>query len=65
MENSLLLADALIKNHVNLELHIFPEGSHGLSLATEDTSTGLKERVVPQCQPWIDLAGAWLKNFYD
>lgn len=65
VENSLLLADALIKNHVNLELHIFPEGSHGLSLATEDTSTGLKERVVPQCQPWIDLARAWLKNFYD
>lgn len=62
VENSLLLAAALVRNGVSLECHLFPEGSHGLSLATEDTSNGRTEMVVPSCQSWIELAGEWLKR---
>lgn len=62
VQNSLLLADALVRNHVSLELHIYPEGPHGLSLATEDTSVGLGERIEPWCQSWISLAGEWMKH---
>ena len=60
--NSLLLAENLIKSGVNVELHIFPTGCHGLSLATEDTCKGLEKMVVPQCQSWITLAREWLKT---
>lgn len=51
---------------VSLELHIFPEGRHGLSLANEetdkDTADGRGPFVVPCCQIWISLAREWLKR---
>lgn len=62
VQNALLLAEALVKNHVSLELHIYPVGAHGLALATEDTSIGMKERIEPWCQSWISLAGEWMKH---
>lgn len=62
VQNSLLLADALVRNKVSLEFHLFPSGSHGLALATEDTCGGRPELIKPQCQPWITLAGEWLKR---
>ncbi len=34
VENSLLLASALAENGIDFELHIYPDGPHGLSLAT-------------------------------
>ena len=62
VQNSLLLAEVLIKNHVSLEFHLFPSGPHGLSLATEDTCGGRPELIEPRCQSWISLAGEWLKQ---
>lgn len=62
VENSLLLAQALSKHRVGLELHIYPTGGHGLSLATEDTSAGDERRTEPRCQSWIRMAGEWLGN---
>lgn len=62
VQNSLLLAEALVNSGVNVELHIFPTGCHGLSLATEDTSNGMEKMVVPRCQSWIALAGEWLRT---
>lgn len=62
VENSLLMAMSLKKAGVPVELHIFPEGEHGLSLAS-----GLVERtdgsgVQKSCAVWIELADAWIKN---
>lgn len=37
VENSLMLFDALRRNAVPVELHIYPHGRHGLSLATAET----------------------------
>lgn len=62
VQNSLLLADALVRNNVSLEFHLFPSGPHGLALATEDTCGGRPELVELCCQPWIALAGEWLKR---
>ena len=46
------------------ELHIFPEGRHGLALASEETAKDMDDGrgtyVVPACQQWIRLAGVWL-----
>ena len=60
VQNSLLLADALVKNGVSLEFHLYPVGCHGLALATEETADGQERYIEPQCQSWITLAGKWL-----
>lgn len=58
VENTLLYMDALRKNGVSCEAHIFAEGHHGLSLATKD----VESVPVPEIQPWIDLAITWVNN---
>lgn len=63
LENSLLLAAAMRRQGVNFELHVYPTGGHGLSLATEETAGEKTELIEPQCQSWISLAQAWLENF--
>lgn len=63
LENSLLLASALRKAGVSFELHVFPEGGHGSSLANEETSGILKkELVIPEAQVWISLAHTWIEH---
>lgn len=62
-ENSLLFADALRKKNIPFELHIYPRGRHGLSLANEETNPiNGKSALVLECQNWITMAGAWIKN---
>lgn len=52
MENSLIYAQALRKKNVDFELHIFPEGGHGL---------GLKDEV-PYVKRWTSLCEDWLRE---
>jgi len=49
-ENSLLFYQALIKAGTDSELHIFPEGRHGIGLAKQ----------TPGAQAWPMLAKQWL-----
>ena len=56
VENAWLLADALRKNGVPMEMHILPHGAHGLALATEETNM-----VEPSCQAWPDWAARWIR----
>ena len=57
--NSINYASALHKAGVSCELHVFDEGAHGLSLATEETGcTSDKEK---RCAAWVDLACDWLR----
>jgi len=49
--NSYLYATALAQNHIEHEIHVFPEGGHGLGLATE------KNAHVAQ---WAPLMKNWL-----
>ncbi len=63
VESSLLLASAMRKHNVNFEMHIYPAGCHGLSLASEETG-GTDQRLnEPQCQSWISLVKTWIANF--
>lgn len=50
VENSLLLARALSANGVPFELHVFPEGPHGLGLAAG----------IPGIEQWPSLCQTWL-----
>lgn len=61
VENSLYMAEALLRNGVNYEMHIYPVGGHGLSLATEETAGSDISMLQPHCQSWVSLAEAWMK----
>ena len=60
-ENSLLFANALRKRNIPFELHIYPEGPHGLSLATKETDE--ENRMVrPHVATWLRLCTEWLET---
>ncbi|MCR5106583.1 MAG: alpha/beta hydrolase [Lachnospiraceae bacterium] len=64
VENSLLFAQALSRAKVRTELHIFPEGGHGLSLANEITLGRSGKELQESCQKWPLLAAEWIHSFY-
>ena len=61
VENSMYLFEALHTHHISVEMHIYPTGEHGLSLANEETIRSDGTGIVPACQSWIGLAAAWVK----
>ncbi len=52
VENSLMLGMALREHEIPFELHVFPQGRHGLGLAPE----------YPNIAVWPELCLTWLKN---
>lgn len=59
--NSVNYALALKNHDVPFELHIFQNGCHGLSLATEESAYNA-DGVNVGAQQWVKLALNWLKN---
>ena len=57
----MLFAQALREKNIPFELHIYPEGVHGLSLATEETANGRSDLVSPHVAGWIKLCKEWLR----
>jgi len=64
VENTLLFASALRKNNIPFELHIFPEGNHGLSLATKQTYDGNPRFIKPEVSVWTKLCKQWLEGIF-
>lgn len=62
VENTLMFVCALQKCGINYELHIYPEGGHGLSLGNDVTLSGHGYENVPAVQNWIGMACRWVKN---
>lgn len=65
VENSLFLASAMRQAGVSFELHIYPDGVHGLSLANEETGGSDDSLVVPGCQSWISLVESWIETKFN
>ena len=63
-ENSLLMAQAYKKADVPFELHIFQNGRHGLSLATEEVNSEEipVQQWVPLCLTWLKVRGFKIQN---
>ena len=61
-ENSMLMASALRKQNISFELHLYPNGCHGLALANEETRFSDGGGIQEECQNWIHLAGTWINN---
>jgi acetyl esterase/lipase len=62
--NTMNLALALRKAGVPAELHIFPEGGHGISLATEETAVGNPDRINPHTAQWWPLCARWFRHYW-
>lgn len=64
VENSLLLAEAMKKENIPFELHIFPSGDHGLGLADEITLSPNRTEINKGAAQWIDLCCVWLNDIF-
>ena len=60
MENSLLFLQALRRNSVPAEYHLFPRGKHGVGLGCELTAGLDGSGIAPGADAWSDLAVKWL-----
>lgn len=63
VENSLLFANALQENGCPFELHIYPNGPHGLSLAITETDDG--RGTDAHVATWMGLCIGWLKELFE
>lgn len=52
VQNALRYYEALVKNHVEVEMHMYPTGGHGFALARDDA----------YLSTWTDRLAAWLKR---
>jgi acetyl esterase/lipase len=64
VEHSLQFAVALDRARVPFEMHIFQNGTHGLSLAKPVTSSGMRMMVDDDAAKWMGLSIAWLENLF-
>ena len=62
LENSLLLANALRKEDIPFEYHVFPKGKHGLGLGTKETASKGLNHYQPEVYVWTDMFKTWVDN---
>lgn len=63
VENSLMLATALSAARVPFELHVFPEGGHGIALCDTTTVKDNNPRYIdPTAAQWFGLAVDWINR---
>lgn len=63
VENSLFFIQEMLKKNISFEFHVYPEGPHGLSLATEETDTG-EIGTYPHVATWMKLCMEWLEKVF-
>jgi acetyl esterase/lipase len=57
VKNSLLFYEALIRNKVKVEMHLYQSGGHGYGMNNKTT----KDKWMDRCFNWMDANG-WLNN---
>lgn len=62
VQNSLKMATSLSEAGIPFELHVFPEGPHGMALATEATACNNPKMVNDRIAEWPRLADGWIKS---
>lgn len=62
VQNSIILASALAKAKVPVELHIFPKGPHGMSVCTKEIESGNPATVNPHVGHWVKLSVEFMEQ---
>lgn len=62
VQNSLLYASALAANKIPFELHIHPNGDHGLALCNKETCSNNEDFIIPYNEDWIKYAIKWINE---
>ncbi len=60
VENALFFINALQKNNISFEAHIFPSGVHGISVCTEEVASDNSH-----VRQWVELSKRWLSGLFD
>ena len=61
--NSVAFTEALVKEKIKFETHIFQRGSHGVALADHRTYYWAPN-LAPEAAEWVKLSVQWLWNFF-
>ena len=65
VENALLFTQAMRNAQVSCELHIFPHGPHGLSLADVETAMpDYPQQINAHAAHWLCLFDEWLRGIF-
>ena len=59
VENALYMCEALAAHKIPFELHVFPYGAHGLSIATAEVAPN-DEMIMPYVARWVEMAIRWI-----
>lgn len=59
VENSMMFAAALQKNHVPFECHLFQKGGHGMSMCDAEVGS-----INPHAAAWFPLCAEWLDDLF-
>ncbi len=62
VKNSLLLANAYTDAKVPFELHIYPDGPHGMALGNRVTKCGVEKWENAAWAKWVENAVAWAET---
>lgn len=61
VENSLYMAAALAEHKIPFEMHVFPFGPHGMSLASDEVMANAD----PYVMRWVDMTVRWLNKTFN
>lgn len=61
VQHTLLMAEALADHKIPFEVHVFENGPHGLSTATQ-SSAAAQSNVRPDVAAWLPMCGTWLEK---
>ena len=61
VQHTLLMAKALADKKVPFEVHVYENGPHGLSTATQSAAAALSN-VLPDVATWLPMCDTWLKK---
>lgn len=62
VRNAMILGKAYADAGVPFEMHIYPKGTHGFSLANEVSADGNSKFVNQRIAEWVHLAAEWAKT---
>ena len=62
VRNTLAIANKLAEKQIKFELHIYPDGPHGVALGNEITKCGVDKWRNPAIAKWVENAAFWAEN---